>query len=108
MEKCQAVVSRLHKMCCEPNRSPRMQAIEESLVRTRPRLSAGITDETGGDLLGSLKAIGSQLGGLQVECCAPARMPLYAEALERLTATQWSINSGSVRLTRARRLQARG
>jgi len=69
-----------------------MQEIEEALVQARSLLSGGITDKAAGDVLAILTGIGSQIGSLQVECCTQARMPLYAETLERLTKTQLSIN----------------
>jgi hypothetical protein len=69
-----------------------MASIESGLAEARTRLSDRPADGTLEEVLLLLTAIGSQVGGLQVECCAPARMPLYAETLENLTTTQWSIN----------------
>jgi len=41
--------------------------------------------------------IGGQIGHLHVGCCAPARMPLYADALSSLTDVQLSINQSAGR-----------
>ena len=92
LDRCQAVVGRLHKMCCEPDRSPRMQAIESRIDEARSRLGHGLTEEVAGEVTEILKDIGSRLGNLQVECCTELRIPLYAEALEKLTATQLSLS----------------
>ena len=92
LDQCESAVRRLHKMCCEPDRSPRLAGIESELAEARSSLLGVPADSSLEDVLLTLTAIGSQVGTLQVECCAPARMPLYAETLENLTATQWSIN----------------
>jgi hypothetical protein len=78
---CDAVVDRLHKICCEPDRSPRMLAIKETIASVRAELDAS-----------SLMDIGAQIGYLQVGCCAPARMPLYADALNYLSVAQLNID----------------
>ena len=92
---CDAVVDRLHKMCCEPDRSPRMLAIKESIASVRADLEtpdddAGVIDRS----ISTVEDVGGQLGKLQVGCCAPARMPLYADALKHLTTVQLSISGG--------------
>lgn len=79
-------------MCCEPDRSPRMKAIESRVSEARSRLEQGLTHDVAGEVTAILKDIGSRLGSLQVECCTEVRMPLYAEALEKLTATQLSMS----------------
>jgi len=84
---CEQVVDRLHKMCCDPERSPRMAAMEATLLTVRRDLEAG--DPRSLDrALERLADIGADLGRLQVGCCAPARMPLYAEALGHLNTIQ--------------------
>ena len=93
IEKCQDVVGRLHKMCCEPDRSPRMQRIEDALDSARSQVSDRMSQASATTALAILTDIGSQIGRLQVECCTEARLPLYAEALEHLTRTQIGINS---------------
>jgi hypothetical protein len=94
LTECDAIVDRLHKMCCEPDRSPRMLAIKESIESARHDIdSVGENAGATNDVLAALVEIGGDLGRLQVECCAPARMPLYADALDRLTTTQISINA---------------
>jgi hypothetical protein len=90
---CDAVVDRLHKMCCEPDRSPRMLAIKDTIVSVSADLDAS-SDDTGAldRALASLMDIGAQIGYLQVGCCAPARMPLYADALNHLSVAQLNID----------------
>ncbi len=86
LDDCDAVVDRLHKMCCEPDRSPRMLAIKNSIASARTELES--VDRS----IATLVDIGGELGRLQVECCAPARMPLYADALEYLTTVQLNVH----------------
>jgi len=93
LDECEAVVGRLHKMCCEPDRSPRMRAIEDSLAAVRREINSG-EPESLDRALGRLEDVGSRLGSLQVGCCAPVRMPLYAEALEHLNRIQLAVNAG--------------
>ena len=91
LDECDALVGRLHKMCCEPNRSPEMIAIENALRDIRDRLlSIGAMGEAG--ILDELEAVGSRIGRLQVGCCAPARLPLYAATLSELNSIQLVIN----------------
>jgi hypothetical protein len=90
---CDAVVDRLHKMCCEPDRSPRMLAIKDTIASVRADLDTS-SDDTGAldRALASLMDIGAQIGYLQVGCCATARMPLYADALNHLSVAQLNID----------------
>lgn len=69
-----------------------MKAIESRISEARSRLKQGLTQEVAGEVTEILKDIGSRLGSLQVECCTEIRMPLYAEALEKLTAIQLNMN----------------
>ncbi|HUG32889.1 MAG TPA: hypothetical protein VMM14_08350 [Acidimicrobiia bacterium] len=93
LDECAAVVGRLHKMCCEPDRSPRMRAIEDSLMAARREIASG-DPELLDRALGRLEGVGASLGSLQVGCCAPVRMPLYAEALEHLNRIQLAVSAG--------------
>lgn len=70
-----------------------MQMIEDGLERAQLCLTDGITDEAATEVFEILTDIGATIGGLQVECCTEGRMPLYAEALERLTKTQLRLNA---------------
>jgi hypothetical protein len=87
LAECEAVVGRLHKMCCDPDRSPRMAAIEDSLLAIRRDLDSGDSESLDGALR-RLAELGAEIGHLQVGCCAPVRMPLYAEALAHLNTIQ--------------------
>ncbi len=92
------VIDRLHKMCCEPDRSPRMLALKDSIASATEDLDDHKPDSAAVDrTIATLTDIGAELGRLQVECCAPARMPLYADALEHLTEVQLHFNASSRR-----------
>lgn len=89
--QCETVVARLHKMCCDPERSPRMAAIEDALIAVRRDLDAD--DEGSLDrALRRAEEVGAAIGRLQVGCCAPVRMPLYAEALTHLNTIQIGVS----------------
>ena len=49
---------------------------------------AAVADDT----LTGLEDAGAQIGSLQIGCCAPNRLPLYAEILRELTTMQLEIN----------------
>ncbi len=83
LAECAKVVTRLHKMCCDPERSPRMAEIEASLSAIALDIDDG-DPEALGRAIARLEEVGSRIGSLQVACCAPQRMPLYAEALRHL------------------------
>lgn len=92
LDECARAVDRLHKMCCEPGRSPRMQAILTDIEAARASL--GTTTDPGSvqTRVLQLEEIGAQIGHLRVACCTDARTPLYAEALSALTKTQIDIS----------------
>lgn len=82
-------LTRLEKMCCAPGRSPQMEAIAGSLASVRGSVAAlDGTEESLIRLIAQLEHTGSQIGTLQVGCCAPARMPLYSKLLTSLTEIQ--------------------
>lgn len=82
-------VQELHEGCCQPLRSPRMEHLAGTLEQVRSRLDALEDDPTEARaIIDVLSEAGGQLGNLQVECCAPARMPLYASTLVELTKVQ--------------------
>ena len=82
-------VRELHEGCCQPLRSPRMEQLAATIDHARSRLS-GLTDDPveARAIIDVLSDAGGQLGNLQVECCAPARMPLYASTLGELSKVQ--------------------
>ncbi len=87
-------VARLEKLCCEPGRSPAMQAIAGHLAAARSELDGFSGDEaTATSIIALLEETGGRVGRLQVGCCAPARMPLYADLLTSLTELQRRINA---------------
>ncbi len=92
LTECEAIVDRLHKMCCAPRRSPSIIAIKESIASARHDLEGHAPDADAVDSsIATVTDIGSEIGRLQVGCCAPARMPLYADALTHLTTVQRSL-----------------
>ena len=88
LDECQRLVDKLHALCCEPDRSPRMEAILRDIARARDLVDAFDAQGSPGEIIEVLEGIGAQVGHLQVACCTSARMPLYAETLGGLAATQ--------------------
>jgi hypothetical protein len=82
----------LEANCCVPNRSPRMAALRATLDRAGGALGE-VSAATGRDLISILEDAGSQIGSLQVACCAPARLPLYTRMLSDLTTVQRKVTS---------------
>lgn len=70
-----------------------MRDIEDSLAVVRGEIASG-DPEMVDRALGRLEDVGASLGSLQVGCCAPMRMPLYAEALEHLNRIQLALSEG--------------
>jgi len=92
LTECEAIVDRLHKMCCAPRRSPSIIAIKESIASARHDLEGHAPDADAVDSsIATVTDIGSEIGRLQIGCCAPARMPLYADALTHLMTVQRSL-----------------
>lgn len=91
LDDCDATLVRLDKMCCAPSRSPQMAQLADTLRATRSHLDVGLDESD--SALSTLEDAGGQLGRLQVGCCAPARMPLYASMLEGFTNIQRSVNA---------------
>ena len=93
LDDCQQTLARLGKLCCEPDRSPRMAAIGDALSRARSLIERIPVDGASAEVaLGILEEAGAEIGRLQVVCCAPARTPLYASILEGLTRSQIAVN----------------
>ncbi len=67
-----------------------MLEIGEILSGLRSDLAATLTSPD--PLLERLEDAGSRIGRLQVVCCTPVRMPLYARILERLTEIQLQVS----------------
>lgn len=92
LDKCGRALKRLSDNCCEPGRSPRMKRLAETLEETRTSLrEAGSQGEFAVAAIEKMEDAGTQLGSLQVGCCALSRMPLYAEMLEELTKAQRAV-----------------
>lgn len=82
-------VRELHEGCCQPLRSPRMEHLARTIDAARDRLGQiGDDPKIALQVVDILHDAGAQLGYLQVACCAPARMKLYATTLESLSKTQ--------------------
>jgi hypothetical protein len=94
LDDANATLERLHAMCCEPGRSPRMERLGATLATARAAVdrSAGESAAIDG-AIEALQDAGSQLGWLQIGCCAPKRLPLYASMLEDLTTVQLTLNA---------------
>jgi hypothetical protein len=84
----------LETTCCVPDRSPSMQRLADTLQAARDALETFAA--AGGSpaaVTAHLEDAGAQVGRLQVGCCAPSRMPLYARILQDLTTVQLSLGS---------------
>lgn len=87
-------LARLDKMCCEPGRSPRLAAIAGDLADARVKFDLFDGNPADADeIVTLLEGTGGRIGRLQVGCCAPARMPLYADLLTSLTELQRHANA---------------
>ena len=94
LKDAEKTLTKLEKLCCQPERSPAMQAIADGLSATRFDFASFDGDVTAADsIVARLEETGSRIGKLQVGCCAPARMPLYAELLTSLTELQRAANA---------------
>ncbi len=93
LDACNGALGVLDANCCEPGRSPRMAELGEALTEARVKLRAvTIHPETAGPAaIAALEEAGAQVGRLQVTCCAPDRLHLYAEILENLTKAQTTV-----------------
>lgn len=84
-----SILERLEAGCCIPEqRSPRMQALAGTIDGVRSALGDRV------DLAPALlEDAGAQVGSLQIACCAPKRIPLYAEMLQRLTEARMAVDA---------------
>ena len=89
LDIAEEAVKELHENCCQPLKSPRMETLTSTLTAVRAQLTDAAHDaEVAGEVVAILQDAGAQLGHLQVDCCAPARMKLYATTLENLSKIQ--------------------
>jgi hypothetical protein len=79
LEAALTTVDKLDRLCCTPDRSPRMAALREAIEGARDAI------DDPAEVAARLEDAGAQVGSLQIGCCAPARMPLYAAVLDDLT-----------------------
>jgi hypothetical protein len=93
LDTCDAALRKLDLRCCEPGRSPSMQRLATALSQARADVAAVGHDADRATLaIDRLEDAGAQVGRLQVGCCAPNRLPLYAELLEGLTTAQLEVS----------------
>ena len=93
LDQADAALSKLDAGCCEPGRSPRISELGNTLATARSMLAAVSDDSDAVDeLVAKLEDAGSQIGSLQVGCCAPSCMPLYGDMLTGLMTVQRSVN----------------
>jgi S-methylmethionine-dependent homocysteine/selenocysteine methylase len=75
-----------------------METLAETLTSAREGIPKMDGDEDAADaVIGILEDAGSQLGYLQVNCCAPGRMKFYVTTLENLNRAQAAINKSVAR-----------
>ena len=90
--KAEVALAELDANCCVPGRSPRMAKLSDTLSEVRAGIGGLEEDPSGStDTLAHLEDAGAQIGSLQIGCCAPSRLPLYAEMLKELTGAQRTI-----------------
>ena len=93
LDGCDEALRKLDLGCCDPGRSPNMLALEVTLGEARSQLEQiEARPEAGDAAIARIEDAGAQIGRLQVTCCTPKRMPLYAKMLEGLTQAQLGIN----------------
>lgn len=94
LDGAEDILARLEAGCCIPDqRSPRMHALAVTLGGVRASLAALPTDaRNAADATLLLEDAGAQVGSLQIACCAPKRIPLYADLLLRLTEARLAID----------------
>lgn len=92
LARCDGVMDELEANCCAPRRSPRMAELRDALAATTSLLGAYEAQTVSAeDVVDSIETAGSQIGGLQVSCCAPSRMPLYDSLLHDLMQVQRTV-----------------
>ncbi len=92
LDDCDEALEKLATTCCKPERSPRMEALANTLADARTGFDRVDDDPEQADaLFAHLEDAGAQLGWLQVGCCAPNRLPLYTRMLGNLTKAQRSL-----------------
>lgn len=88
LERSRTAVLGLAADCCEPHRTPHLEALAQLLGEASRQLT-GLTATTDPlPVIARLEDAGAAAGRLQVGCCAPGRIPLYAEVLEGLMTAQ--------------------
>ncbi len=92
LKDCGVALVKLDETCCIPDRSPCMQELGGMLRKAATNLDAAADPSTTGMVLATLEDAGAQVGRLQVGCCAPNRIPLYARILKGLTTAQLAVN----------------
>ncbi|MCL1598676.1 MAG: hypothetical protein M3094_05800 [Actinomycetia bacterium] len=96
--ECEAALEELATRCCTTDRSPRMKALADTIAAARSgidQVGAGDLDDALEKTFEELKDAGSQIGWLQIGCCAPDRLPLYHTLLEGLTATRRAVGQAA-------------
>lgn len=85
LDDCEEALRDLDAACCDPGRSPRMQALGETLRHARTGIDA-LHDDAGAVQAATehLEAARAQVRALQAECCEPNRLPMYRTILEGL------------------------
>lgn len=92
--ECDGVMDELEDKCCVPGRSPNMAELRRTIATTRGLVESLDDSPTSAEAtVDEIADAGSQIGRLQVTCCAPARMPLYDDLLHNLMEVQRSVKS---------------
>ncbi len=93
LKDARTALGELEARCCDPGRSPHLEKLALTLVDLQGQVDRwDANDNALGRLIPLLEDAGSQVGWLQIGCCAENRLPLYARILEDLTRVQMEAN----------------
>lgn len=93
LDRCEQALRKLDLGCCDPGRSPSMISLGVTLGEARNAVETVDGRPEGAQAaIERLEDAGAQIGRLQVTCCTPKRMRLYAEFLDGLTAAQIAVS----------------
>ena len=101
LQRASDALDRLDRLCCDPGRSPRMAALR-TMIDGITAATTGFTGESdeadeADEIVHRLEEAGAAIGRLEIGCCAPNRLPLYATMLEELTKVRTSVDAAAGR-----------
>lgn len=87
LDIARTTLDELERRCCDGGRSTRLAALASKLteIQQLAEQPGGVDPDAAST---SLREAGAIAAALQVECCAPNRLPLYTLLLEQLNVAQ--------------------